>query len=303
MNFNSFKYLFTEGIKNLFNNIFMAIASIGVLTSCLLIVGFSVLLKINMKNIMSFMGQQSTIMIFLRDEAKPEQVEAFKNTLKNDENVKDVEYVSKEEALKIFSKKYNNEVAIKTISENNVLPASFNVHINNVEKAEDIITMAREEKNKDFIEFVKAPTDYISVIKEFNKTIGIFSTVLIFALVAASLVLISNTIRATVFSRRREIAIMKQVGATNSFVRLPFLVEGSFIGIISASIAFGLTAILYKTINLMLTKYSSEFLNSMFSNIVQFKSVSLLLASSFLVCGILTGAIGSIISLIRYLKI
>lgn len=303
MKFNSIKYLFFEGLKNLLNNVFMAIASIGVLTACLLIVGFSVLLKINMKNIISFMGQQSTIVIFLKDEAKPELVEELKNVFKNNENVKEVEYVSKEQAIQIFNKKYNNEIMSKTVLENNILPASLNVHIKNVEKSEDIISSAKNEKYLQIIEFIKAPTKYMSAIKEINKTTRIFSTVLIFALIIASLFIISNTIRATVFARRREIAIMKQVGATNSFVRFPFLVEGSAIGLISAIIAFILTAVLYKTINLMITKYSSDFLNSMFSTLVSFKSVSFLMAISFLVCGTLTGAIGSIISLMRYLKI
>ena len=95
---------------------------------------------------------------------------------------------------------------------------------------------------------------------------------------------------------------MKQVGATNNFVRFPFVVEGFLIGTVSATIAFGLTAVLYKAVLSLLTKYSSDFLNSMFSTLVQFKNVSILIAVNFLIYGTVTGALASVICLKRYLK-
>ncbi len=303
MNFNSLKYLFTEGLKNLLNNVFMALASIGVLTACLLIVGASVLFKINLKNIISFMGQQSTVVVYLKDNAKQEQIDEFMNLFKNNENINSVDFTTKEKALENFAKKYNNGVAFKALTTNNVLPPSINIHIKNVEEIEEILKIANDPKYQEMVEETKAPTKYTNAIKEFNKTTNIFGSLLILALVAASLVIISNTIRATIFARRREIAIMKQVGATDSFVRFPFLIEGASIGVISAFFAFCLTAVLYKTTTLMLTRYSSSFLNSMFSTLVPFKDVSILMSISFLFCGVLAGAIGSIICLFRYLKI
>ncbi len=303
MNFNSIKYLFTEGIKNLLNNIFMALASIGVLTACLLIVGFSFLLKINTKRLVSFMGQQSTIIIYLKDNIEEVKIEDLSNTFKNNPNVNSVEFVSKEKALENFSSKFNNPNALKALTEHNVLPASLNVHVKDVNEIEGLLKIAEEEKFESIIEETKSPTKYTNAIKEFNRTTGVFGTILIIVLIVASLIIISNTIRATVFARRREIAIMKQVGATDGFVRFPFLVEGATIGIISAVIAFSLLSVLYKTMILMLTKYSSEFLNLMFSNLIGLKSFGIMMAISFLLCGIIAGAVGSIISLIRYLKI
>ena len=303
MNFNSIKYLFTEGIKNLLNNIFMALASIGVLTACLLIVGFSFLLKINAKRLVSFMGQQSTIIIYLKDNIEEVKIEDLSNTFKNNPNVNSVEFVSKEKALENFSSKFNNPNALKALTEHNVLPASLNVHVKDVNEIEGLLKIAEEEKFESIIEETKSPTKYTNAIKEFNRTTGVFGTILIIVLIVASLIIISNTIRATVFARRREIAIMKQVGATDGFVRFPFLVEGATIGIISAVIAFSLLSVLYKTMILMLTKYSSEFLNLMFSNLIGLKSFGIMMAISFLLCGIIAGAVGSIISLIRYLKI
>ena len=303
MNFNSIKYLFTEGIKNLLNNIFMALASIGVLTACLLIVGFSFLFKMNTKRIVSFMGQQSTIVVYLKDEIEESQIEDLNNTFKNNQYVKSVEFITKEKALENFSSRFSNPTAIKALTEHNVLPASLNVHVKDVNKMEELLKITEEEKFKNIIEETKSPTKYASAIKEFNKTTGVFGTILIIILVIASLIIISNTIRATVFARRREIAIMKQVGATDGFVRFPFLIEGATIGVISAVIAFFLLSILYKTMLLMLTKYSSEFFNLMFSNLVGLKNFGILMAISFLICGVIAGAVGSIISLVRYLKI
>ena len=302
MNFSSIKYLVKEGLRNLLNNIFMAIASIGVLTACLLVVGFSVLLKMNIKKIVTFMGQQSTVVIYLKDEAKNDQIEKLSNRLKDHENTNSLEFISKEQALEIFSKKYKNEAAKEALLKNNVLPASINVHIKNVENLEDTLNVANEAEFSEIIEQIKTPTKYADAIKEFNKTTNLFGTTLIIALIAASLLIISNTIRAAIFSRRREIAIMKQVGATNNFVRFPFIIEGFTIGTISAIIAFGLTAILYKIILSLLTKYSSSFLNSMFSTLVTFKNVSILIAVNFLIYGTLTGALASMICLKRYLK-
>lgn len=303
MNFNSIKYLFTEGIKNLLNNVFMALASIGVLTACLLIVGFSFIIKMNTKRLVSFMGQQSTMIIYLKDGVEESKIENLNTTFKSNPNVKSVEFITKEKALENFSNKFNNPAALKALAENNVLPASLNVQFKDLNEIEKLLKITEEENFKDIIEEIKTPTKYTNAIKEFNNTTGVFGTILIIALIVASLVIISNTIRATVFARRREIAIMKQVGATDGFVRFPFLIEGATIGVISAIIAFFLTTILYKTMLLMLTKYSSDFLNLMFSNLVGLKNFGLLMAVSFLVCGIIAGAVGSIISLVRYLKI
>ncbi len=303
MNFNSIKYLFIEGIKNLFRNIFMALASIGVLTACLIIVGFSVLLRENLKHIVGFMGQQSAIITYIKDGATIEKITELSNDLKNQNNVKSVKFITKEDALKNFSKKINNEAILKALQNKNVLPASIVTTVKDVEKIEEIMNIQKNAKFNDIIEEIRFPTKYANAIMEFSKTVKFFGTILIISLILASLIIISNTIRASVFSRRREIAIMKQVGATDSFVRFPFLIEGATIGLISATIAFFLTAILYKGINSMVTKYSSDFLNEMFSTLVKFKDVSIMLSVSFLLCGMFAGGIGSLISLRRYLKI
>ena len=303
MNFNSLKYLLKEGLRNLLNNIFMTLASVGVLTACLLLVGFSIVFKNNMENMIKKMGQESVVSIYFKDEAKPEQIEEMKNILNSNENVESVNHITKEAALEIFKKNFNNKSATEILTKENVLPVSLSIHIKNVEKMEEILNIAKEEKYKNIIEEIKAPTKFAEMMQNINKTTKLIGTILIISFIIAALVIISNTIRAAVFARRREIAIMKQVGATDNFVRFPFLIEGAMIGLISATIAFFLMMISYKIIYSTLINIPSEFLKMYFKTMIPFKKISTLLASGYIIFGVFTGSMGSFISLRRHLKI
>lgn len=300
MNINSLKYLFFEGLKNVVKNKLMALASVGVLTACLIVVGCSVLLTGNMNNMVTYIGEQSTMVVFLKDEVDQADVDRLTASLKENNSVKEANYISKEQALLNYSKRMNSDSAIKTLSEENVLPASINVHISDMSDLDNLVEIS---KSSSAVENVVVPTNVTNVIKELGKTVGWFGTAIVLALILVSIVIISNTIRATVFARRREIAIMKQVGATDNFVRFPFLVEGMTIGFISAVIAFILICAGYQTVMVILTESSSAFLKSMFSSLMQFSSIGWIMALGFLVSGILAGVIGSLISLRKYLSV
>lgn len=300
MNINSLKYLFFEGLKNVVKNKLMALASVGVLTACLIVVGCSVLLTGNMNNMVTYIGEQSTMVVFLKDEVDQADVDRLMASLKENNSVKEANYISKEQALLNYSKRMNSDSAIKTLSEENVLPASINVHISDMSDLDNLVEIS---KSSSVVENVVVPTNVTNVIKELGKTVGWFGTAIVLALILVSIVIISNTIRATVFARRREIAIMKQVGATDNFVRFPFLVEGMTIGFISAVIAFILICAGYQTVMVILTESSSAFLKSMFSSLMQFSSIGWIMALGFLVSGILAGVIGSLISLRKYLSV
>lgn len=300
MNINSLKYLFFEGLKNVIKNKLMALASVGVLTACLIVVGCSFLLTGNMNNMVSYVGEQSTIVVFLKDNVDQADVDGLIKSFENDSSVKRVDYVSKERALANYSKRISGDSAVKTLSEENVLPASINVHIGDMSNLDNVVDIS---KNVSIVENVIVPTNVTNIIKELGKTIGWFGTAIVAALILVSIVIISNTIRATVFARRREIAIMKQVGATDNFVRFPFLIEGMTIGVVSAIIAFFLVCVGYETIVVILTQNSSAFLQSMFSSLIKFSSVGWVMALGFLLGGIFAGVVGSLISLRKYLSV
>ena len=300
MNVNSLKYLFFEGLKNVIKNKLMALASIGVLTACLLAVGCSILVTGNINNMVSYIGEQSTMVAFLKNDVEQADVDSLIDSIESNDSVKDAEYISKEQALLNYSKRVNSDSAIKTLSEENILPASVNVHIKDMAKVDDVVQIAQ---NSSVVEHVSVPTNLTNMIKELGRTVGWFGTAVVLALILTSLVIISNTIRATVFARRREIAIMKQVGATDNFVRLPFLVEGMAIGVISAVVAFIVIFVGYETISVILTQNSSAFLKSMFSSWIRFGSVGLLVVFGFLFGGMLAGVAGSLISVRKYLSV
>ncbi len=297
---SSVKYLIHEGLRNVWSNKLMSLASIGVLTACLLMVGFAILLTANLNAMVGYVGEQSTLAVFLRDDAAQEQVDQLEQELRADPNVKDVSYVSKDEALASYTQRVNNEAAVETLKEDNVLPASFNVSLYNLDAMDEVIQIAQESPAFDS---VTAPTNIASTITQLNQTIGWFGAAIVIALVLVSLVIISNTIRATVFSRHREIAIMKQVGATNNFVRIPFLFEGIAIGVISAVIGFVLIWTGYEAVIGVLLSNSSAFLQSMFGSLVPFTHVAWQLGLGFLGGGMLAGATGSVISLRKHLRV
>lgn len=299
MNISSFKYLLKEGIKNLIHNKLMSLASVGVLTACLLVVGFSTLISENLNKVVDFFGEQNSIVFFLKDETSPEQLENLNQFFKNNEKVKEVIYVSKEKALKDFSKSMNNSDIDQILIEENIMPASIEVVVKNVSYIDEIVASTSDFN---FIDSVSFSAPIANTIKEIERALGWFEIILIVALIVVSLVIISNTIRATVFARRREIAIMKQVGATDNFVRFPFVVEGIIIGIISAIIAFIIISVVYRTILIILTSNHSFFFMSMFSRFVNFNKISLMFAINFLLGGVSAGIFGSLFSLKRYLK-
>ena len=150
---------------------------------------------------------------------------------------------------------------------------------------------------------ISAPTGAADTISSLKNTAAVFGMVILLALIIVSLVIISNTIRATIFTRRTEIGIMKQVGATNNFIRIPFLVEGMTLGLISAAVAFIIVWVGYETVIKLLNQGVSGFLSEMYKNIIPFSNICWMMALCFLISGILTGAIGSVLSLRKHLKV
>lgn len=303
MNISSFSYLFKEGIKNLIHNKLMSLASIGVLTACLLVVGFSTLISENFNKSIDFIGEQSSITVFLKDGIDENKLNEVRQKFEHDDRVKKIENTSKEMALKDFTEKFNTNESNQLLLENNIMPASMEIFAKNVSFIDEIVNEIKESaKDFDFIDEIKYPSSTANTIKQLEITVSWFEVILILALIIVSLIIISNTIRATVFARRREIAVMKQVGATDNFVRFPFIIEGIAIGTLSACIAFFVVGVVYKAIMIILTNSSSDFLNSMFSNFVSFKKVGWFFAINFFVGGIGAGVISSLFSLKKIFK-
>ena len=212
-----------------------------------------------------------------------------------------ITYISRQQAFEDYKAKLGDKADILDgMEDDHYLPASFRAKILDPEKVDILMTSIRR---MDYVNEVQAPTDLAKTLVSVRRMVNTFGGAVIAALVAVSLVIITNTIRASVFNRRKEINIMKYVGATNSFIRIPFLVEGVLLGVIAAVIAYlaiwgGYTVFL----NAMSTE-SSSWLSSITQHVMPFRQVSGKLMLWFLVAGILTGGLGSTFSMRGHLKV
>ena len=301
MRASSVRYLVKSGVKNLWNNRMMTIASVGTLIACLLIVGFAVLFSINVDSIVEYMGQQNEIVVFMELDTPEEYMSVMKDDLAEMDGLGTITYISRQQAFEDYKAKLGDKADILDgMEDDHYLPASFRAKILDPEKVDILMTSIRR---MDYVNEVQAPTDLAKTLVSVRRMVNTLGGAVIAALVAVSLVIITNTIRASVFNRRKEINIMKYVGATNSFIRIPFLVEGVLLGVIAAVVAYlaiwgGYTVFL----NAMSTE-SSSWLSSITQHVVPFRQVSGKLMLWFLVAGILTGGLGSTFSMRGHLKV
>ena len=301
MRASSFRYLVKSGVKNLWNNRMMTIASVGTLIACLLIVGFAVLFSINVDSIVEYMGQQNEIVVFMELDTPEEYMSVMKDDLAEMDGLGTITYISRQQAFEDYKAKLGDKADILDgMEDDHYLPASFRAKILDPEKVDILMTSIRR---MDYVNEVQAPTNLAKTLVSVRRMVNTLGGAVIAALVAVSLVIITNTIRASVFNRRKEINIMKYVGATNSFIRIPFLVEGVLLGVIAAVIAYlaiwgGYTVFL----NAMSTE-SSSWLSSITQHVMPFRQVSGKLMLWFLVAGILTGGLGSTFSMRGHLKV
>lgn len=301
MRVSSVKYLVNDGFKNVFKNKLMSFASIGVLTACLVLIGSAVLFSLNLSNMLNYIKSQNEVIIFILDGTKEDDVYDIQRTISQNDNVLEYTFVSKDEALKEQLDELGDaSVLYEDLKEDNIMPASIRVKLKDVSYMEEF---TNEFADNEFVEKINSPTEITESLISLDKTLKTFGGIVIGILIIVSLVIVSNTIKISVFSRRREINIMKYVGATNSFIRLPFLVEGAIIGIISATISYFCVQFSYDYFVSILFGDTGALNNSMFDMTVDFNSIKLIILGVFFTSGILTGVVGSLMSSRKHLKV
>ena len=288
---SSFGYLIKEGFKNLVHNRLMTLASIGVLISCLVLTGSAVMLTINVSNIVDSVGDTNVTKVFLDDSyTKLEAVYKGKE-LSQVANVSQVEFIDKDEAIQAYRDQLGDEVFANMSGDDNPLPYAYSVKMDDLSKYDDTVARIKEVDGVASVSSHREVAEKLTNLSSFITTMSLW---IILALAIISLFIISNTIRMTMFSHRFEISIMKSVGATNAFVRVPFIIEGVVIGLISAIIAIVLLFVL-----------SDAVINSV-QKILDFKytrftEVMWPIIGSFVGAGVLVGSLGSMVSIRRFL--
>ena len=331
MKLSSVKYLTGEGFKNVWYNRLMTLASIGVLVACMVIIGLAILISENVNLAVGNLEQQNVAIAYMKDynwalysekdssdkNVSSSKEKADKNGIKSGDyvihnekeakalcdkiaalpNVAEVEFISSEQGLESVKQSMleGQEEYFTFLDDEYGNPMSCAAKI--TMKDMSLFKQTLEEVGKmEGIDVIQSQDDLADKINAIKKGISVAGIWIISILIVISLVIVSNTIRVTMYNRKLEISIMKAVGATDAFVRLPFVVEGMVIGLISALISEGLLYFCYRvaTEKIITTLGTTE--------IVKYSDMAAFLLIIFIAIGILAGIIGSVIMISKYLR-
>ena len=295
MKLSRYGYLIGEGFRNIFTHGFMSFASVTIIIACLIVMGSFTLLDININQIVDEIGDQNQILAYVDEDMTAQEASAKLQTkLSALDNVASVEFVSRSEARDSFMEKYD-ESLMEGIDDE-VFRHRFSIQLVDLSLMDD--TKA-EIEDIDGIAKVNAPTEFADKFISVRNVISVVSLALIVILGFVSLFIMSNTIKLATYGRREEIAIMKMVGASNSFIRCPFIVEGLVLGVVGGGLAFLAQWGLYAALEAKIV----QSLGISFVEIVPFTQVWPFVLVTFLAVGILVGAVGGVIAIRNYLKV
>lgn len=288
-------YLIREGFRSIKTHSFMSFASVTIIMACLIIMGSVTLLSVNIDALIKDLENQNEVVAFVEEDITDEaDARALESALLAVDNVSDVEFVSRVQAMDNFMNKYDD--AFREGIDEEVFRHRFVIHL------EDIATMAQTKAALEAvpgIAKVNAHLEYADTFITIRNIVSIVSLVLTVILVFVSVFIMSNTIKLATFGRREEIAIMKMVGATNGFIRLPFVIEGLVLGILGGGLAFLAEWGLYS----LLTGRLMGTLTGSFITLVPFKTLMLPVFVIYMGIGILVGAFGGTNAIRNYLKV
>jgi len=331
MRLSSIRYLIGEGFKNTWVNRLMSIASIGVLVACMVIIGLALLIAENVEVAIGKLEQQNVVMVYMEDynwalygdnkdasstpsnskeKADKNGIKKSDYTIHNEEeakalcdkigalsNVASVEFISSEAGLEEVkgSMLEGQEEYFTFLDEEYGNPMSCGAKVTMKDMALFDKTIAEIEE-LDGVDIIRSQGDLADKITAIKNGIAVAGVWIIAILMIIALVIVSNTIRVTMYNRKLEISIMKAVGATDTFIRIPFVVEGMVIGVISALIAEGLLYFFYRvaTEKIITTLGTSD--------IVKYGDMALFLLIVFIGIGLFAGIIGSFIMIGKYLR-
>ena len=292
MSFSSFGYLIKEGFKNIWSNRMMSLASIGVLISCLVLTGSAVMLTINVSSIVDSVGDNNVTTVYLDDDISELEAVYIGKTLEKIDNVTEATFYPKDEAIQAYREVLGDEVFADMTGDGNPLPHAYHIVMEDLSLYDETVAAL---KAVDGVQDVSSRSEVAEKLTSLSTLVTVASFWIILALAIISLFIISNTIRMTMFSHRFEISIMKSVGATNTFVRIPFIIEGIVIGLVSAGVSIGLLALLSDAV-IAAVKHILPF------DYIPFEDMMWPIIGAFVAAGVIVGVLGSLVSISRFLK-
>ena len=295
MKLQTIEYYFREVLVSMIRNRWMTFASIGTVAVSLFVLGVFLILVMNMNKMASSLESQVQISIYINDNLPEQGRKDIERMTRDLKSVSAIEYVPREKALKILRERLGeNKKILDALGDSNPLPNSFLV---TVKSADDVKKTAAAIADLYGVDEVRYGQDVAANLFEMTHLLRLFGIILMALLMGATVFIISNTIRLTVFARRKEIAIMKYVGATDWFIRWPFILEGVAIGIIGG----GVSALALRSFYSAMTAKIYESL-AFFPMVEQYPFMHYV--TTALICaGILIGMLGSTVSLKRFMEV
>ena len=295
MKTNNIGYLLKEGIRGIFLHGFASVAAVCVTVACLLIVGVFSSLMYNLSIMVEDLNQTNQVMAYVDENYTESEARSVGTQINKVSNVYKAEFKSNQEALDDFVEEYGGNGALAGVDAN-PLRHRYVVYLQDNSLIKN--TVAELEKVEGVVK-VSAAYELAEGFTTMQSVLRIASYVVIGILLVVSLLIISNTIKLAMYDRKDEIAIMKMVGATNGFIRLPYVVEGFTLGMLSATIAFGILWLLY---DMLLARISVvDTLNIL--NFVEFKELLLPMIATFVSAGLAVGVLGSWTSIRRFMDV
>ena len=291
----SLKYLTHEGFRNVWVNRLMSLASVTVLMACLIIMGAGIMIYFNINNVVDKVQSQNVVMVYVADDASEDETTQIGTSLKGISNVESCEFVPKEVAFQEQIQSMGGDAALFEGLDEILIPDAYKVTVKDLSQFENTVSQIKQI-NK--VDSVRENSDLASKLLSLRHAVSIVSVGLVVMLFLVALFIISNTLRITMFSRKLEISIMKAVGATNWFIRWPFMIEGMILGTISGIVSLGVLWGLYAVAE----KVFAQTLSLIGFSLVPFSAYWWQILLVFVAIGLFTGGFGSLVSMAKYLK-
>ncbi len=288
-------YYIKEGVSGIFSHGFMSFASVCIIVACLIIMGSFTLLAFNVNAIIGQFEDENVVLAYVDENYTTDEARALENKIESIPNVEYAAFKTREEAMQDLENRYQDKSMFEGL-ESNVLRDRYSVYVRDITLIEQT---QRDLFNIDGLVNVTANLDIAHGLVTVRNIVSGVSVVIVAILLVISLFIMSNTIKLATFDRRDEIAIMKMVGATNNFIRWPFIFQGFILGLVGALTAFIAQWLLYTLLmNMFLRSYTISFITT-----IPFSQVAILFFGIFVAIGFGVGVGGSTMAIKNYLRV
>ena len=298
MKYNRFGYLIGEGFSNVFKNKKSTGASLMIMCATMIIFGIFLMLSENINHFVDDIKSEQGFQVFIETDATEEQIQEVGDKIRALDGVSTVDFKDKEYAMNFVKEKFGDKAELLDGYDSDFFSTSYIVTLTDLKLSKNVQNEILKFEN---IKRITSSDETVTTLLNVAKGIKIVTAVILILLVIISIFIISNTIKLTVHARRKEISIMKYVGATNSFIRWPFIVEGMIIGILASAISILIVGGAYSL--LAEQAVNNSFMIKIGLSLLSFKDMISSIIVVYMLLGIGIGALGSVISMRKYLKV